>query len=156
LNIKRGLGVGAGFVLILGGLFLLFYDVGGVTITWETASEVDTMGFNLYRAVTLAEGPFEQVNTELIPAKGDPLTGATYQIEDEGVEPGQLYFYQIEEVEWSGAHQRYPEVVQARAGVPRLWLMAEGVALVLLGCGLLYLQMRQERRPNGAPMRKRG
>jgi hypothetical protein len=132
-------------------VFLLFYDAGGVTIAWQTASEVDTMGFNLLRAQDSSEGPFRPINAELIPAKGDPLTGAEYRVEDEKVEPGRLYFYQIEEVEWSGAQERYPEVVQARAGVPRSWLLAEGAVLILLGCALFYLQARQLRRSSREP-----
>ena len=31
-----------------------------------------------------------------IPAKGDPLAGSEYQVEDRDVEPGRLYFYKIE------------------------------------------------------------
>jgi hypothetical protein len=150
VNIKRVLGLIAGFVLILGGILLLFYDPGGVTITWETASEVDTMGFNLYRAEGAASESFQQVNAELVPAQGDPLAGASYQIEDKEVKPGRLYSYQIEEVEWSGARQRYPEVVQVRAGLPRFLLIVEGVVLILLGCGLLYL-VRQGRRLDREP-----
>lgn len=146
MTIQRGLGLLVGAVLIIGGVFLLFYDAGSVTIAWQTASEVDTMGFNLLRAQDSSEGPFRPINAELIPAKGDPLTGAEYRVEDGNVEPGRLYFYQIEEVEWSGAQERYPEVVQARAGVPRSWLLAEGALLTLLGCGLVYLQTRQLRR----------
>lgn len=145
---RRVLALAAGILLFAAGIVLLLYDPGGVTITWETASEVDTMGFNLYRADGSAEGPFEQVNDELIPAEGDPLTGANYEIEDKDVEPGRLYYYQIEEVEWSGTRQRYPEVAQARSGVPRLWLVAEGALLILLGCAIVYLQARQEPRSN--------
>lgn len=145
---KRGLGLLAALALMAGGLFLLFYKSEGVTITWETATEVNTMGFNVYRTESPTESDFEQVNDELIPAKGDPLTGATYEVKDDRVKPGHLYFYQVEEVEWGGARNRYPETVQARAGVSRIWLIAEGAVLILLGGGLLYLQLRPGRGAN--------
>lgn len=141
----RGLGLVIGITLIIAGGVLLVYDPGGIIITWSTASEVDTMGFNLYRAEGSAEGTFELVNSEPIPATGDPLTGAEYQLEDTDVEPGHLYFYQIEEIEWNGTQQRHPELVQTRAGLSRFWLVVEGVVLLLIGCGLVYRQLRQLR-----------
>jgi hypothetical protein len=143
----RGLGLVIGIILVIAGGVLLVYDPGGIIITWSTASEVDTMGFNLYRAEGSAEGTFELVNTEPIPATGDPLTGAEYQLEDRDVEPGHLYFYLIEEIEWNGTRQRYPELVQTRAGLSRFWLVVEGAVLLLLGCGLVYRQLRQLRAP---------
>lgn len=143
MSIQRALGPAAGALLVIVGIVLLRYDSGGVVVSWETASEVNTSGFNLFRAEGSAEGPFEQVNDELIPARGDPLIGASYQIQDVEAAPGRLYFYQIEEVEWTGARQRYPEVVQVRAGLPRSLLIAEGAALIILGCVLLFWQIRQ-------------
>lgn len=128
---------------------MLVYDPGGIIITWSTASEIDTMGFNLYRAEGSAEGPFELVNAEPIPADGDPLTGAEYEVEDKDVEPGHLYFYQIEEIEWNGTRQRYPELVQTRAGVPRLWSVVEGAVLLAIGCALVYQQARHVRAFHG-------
>jgi hypothetical protein len=139
----RGLGLIIGILLVVAGGALLVYNPGGIIISWSTASEVDTMGFNLYRAEGSAEGAFELVNAELIPARGDPLTGAEYQVEDKDVDPGHLYFYQIEEIEWNGTQQRYPELVRSRAGVPRLWLAVEGAVLVLIGSVLVYRQAHQ-------------
>jgi len=149
----RGLGLVIGIILVIAGGVLLVYDPGGIIITWSTASEVDTMGFNLYRAAGSAEGTFDLVNSEPIPATGDPMTGAEYQLEDTDVEPGHLYFYQIEEIEWNGTQHRYPELVRTRAGLSRFWLVVEGAVLLLLGCGLIYRQLRQLRaRRGGAPM----
>jgi hypothetical protein len=143
MSMQRALGLAAGVLLVAVGVFLLFHDSGAVIVSWETASEVSTTGFNVFRAEGSETGPFEQVNDELIPAQGDPLTGAAYRIQDAAVVPGRLYFYQIEEVEWTGARQRYPEVVQVRAGLPQSLLIGEGVVLIILGCALLFWQIRQ-------------
>jgi hypothetical protein len=59
---RRRVGLIVAVVLVAGGLLLLFYQPGGVTITWETASEVNTMGFILYRAEGSAEAPFKLIN----------------------------------------------------------------------------------------------
>lgn len=144
---RRRAGLISAGALIVAGILLLFYQPGGVIVTWETASEVNTMGFNLYRSEGATQAPVERVNAELIPAEGDPLAGASYRVEDREVRAGRIYSYQIEEVEWNGTRTRYPQVVRARAGVAREWLLAEGAALILIGCGLAYLQMRPGRRP---------
>jgi len=125
-----------------GGGWLLFADIAPVALTWETASEVGTAGFNVYRAVS-TEAVFEQVNVALIPAQGDELTGATYRFIDDAVRVGQQYFYRIEEVEWDGTVTSYPEIVQVRAGLPRLWTKLEGGLLIVLAGIILWRELRR-------------
>jgi hypothetical protein len=70
-----------------------------VTILWETASETDNAGFNIYRAMS-EEGPFVKINESLIIADGRGAFGASYEFVDE---PGAgTYFYKIEDVDLSG------------------------------------------------------
>jgi len=74
----------------------------GILLTWETVNEVNTLGFNLYRAnATAAEGEKELVNPELLPSAVAPgsLDGATYTYEDLEVENGVTYLYWLEEVD---------------------------------------------------------
>ncbi|GAB4581996.1 MAG: hypothetical protein Fur0022_47480 [Anaerolineales bacterium] len=85
-------------------------------VEWSTASELDIAGFNVLRAEH-PEGPFLQVNTTLIPPAGDALQGGEYRFEDQNVQGGQTYFYQLQEVELSGATAVHgPIEVQARRG----------------------------------------
>jgi len=119
-----------------GGLLLL-RDAPPVALSWETASEVGTAGFNVYRAVFPGED-FVQVNPTLIPARGDEVLGAAYRFEDDAVAAGRRYVYRIEEVEWDGGLNVYPETVTVRAGLPRLWLKVEGGLLLLLAAGLAW------------------
>jgi|GEM_PF-3205026 len=94
-----------------------FYDPTAVTISrffarplpdairvkWETAQEIDNLGFNLYRSTTRA-GAKTKLNAELIPSKvppGSPF-GARYTWTDGTVVPGQGYFYWLEDVGVSG------------------------------------------------------
>ena len=46
---------------------------GGVDLAWETGTERDTAGFNVYRAD--GEGSYTQLNAALIPAQPDPASG---------------------------------------------------------------------------------
>jgi hypothetical protein len=54
---------------------------GTVTLVWETATEVDNAGFNLYRTTTEG-GPYTKINRALIPAQGNPVAGASYNYVD--------------------------------------------------------------------------
>lgn len=101
-----------------------------VSIEWTTASELNTVGFNLYRRDTL-DGPEERINPELIPASTDPLAGGKYHYIDRDARPGQTYYYELEDVETDGVTNRswHTSVTVPRQG------MLEAGAAILLGAG---------------------
>jgi hypothetical protein len=75
-----------------------------VTVAWETGSEVDNAGFNVYRAES-ADGPYVQVNQTLIPAQGDPVGGASYSLQDA---PGVgAFYYKLQDVDLSGVRTEH-------------------------------------------------
>ena len=80
---------------------LLSFDAesteGGVDLTWETASEIDSEGFHLWRAEE-AQGEFTRITESLIPSEGGPAWGAGYTLTDHEVIPGQTYFYKLEDI----------------------------------------------------------
>jgi hypothetical protein len=78
---------------------------------WETAAEVDLLGFNLYRSDTGELGSLVQLNEGLIPgqAPGSPV-GATYEWVDAEVGGGQTYFYLLEDVDVHGQVTRHGPV----------------------------------------------
>ncbi|MBM4067060.1 MAG: hypothetical protein FJ266_15735 [Planctomycetes bacterium] len=75
-------------------------DDGSVIITWETATEVDNAGFNLYRAKR-REGSYARINEKLIEAKGDATSGAAYSYRDV-VDHAGGYFYKLEDIDTNG------------------------------------------------------
>jgi hypothetical protein len=103
-----------------------------IVLTWETASEVDTAGFHVYRSPS-PDGPFERVTDTPIPAQGDPLVGATYQHEDRNLAWGQRYYYQLEEVERSDNRIPFDEIVEGRAGAGWGWALGVAGLLAILG-----------------------
>ncbi len=109
-----------------------------VVVTWETAIELNTLGFNVWRS--RSGGAFEQVNAALIlPAAPGSVMGGVYEFIDTGVPSSEDYAYKLEEVEIGGAVNWYgpvrlaanaPMAVSVRtfAAGSALW----GVAPVLL------------------------
>jgi hypothetical protein len=78
---------------------------------WETVSEVDTLGFHLYRSDTGNPGSFARLNEGLIPTQlPDGPMGASYEWVDAGVEAGQTYFYLLEDVDIRGQATRHGPV----------------------------------------------
>jgi hypothetical protein len=76
---------------------------GAIALAWETASEIDLLGFHLYRAEAV-DGPRTRLNADLLPGQlpGSPV-GAVYEFVDEGVVPGVPYWYWLEAVDAHGA-----------------------------------------------------
>lgn len=113
-----------------------------VLITWETASEVDTVGFFLHRADS-PQGPFVPINVTPVPARGDPLVGASYRYEDREVTWGRVYFYQLEEIERNGDRKRFPEVVKGQAGIGWAGALVMGTLTGALIWSIMVLVQRK-------------
>ena len=82
-----------------------------ITLSWESASEVDNLGFNLLRATT-ADGLRTRLNADLIPSLVPPgsLFGAVYSYDDAPVMAGVRYFYWLEMVDIYGRTDLYGPV----------------------------------------------
>jgi serine protease len=92
-----------------------------IRLEWETATEIDHLGFNLYRAESPG-GPRTQLNDSLIPSHTPGSTvGATYQFVDSGAAPGTPHYYWLEDVDTSG-HTTLHGPVKAEMTVYRLFL----------------------------------
>lgn len=136
------LGFGLGLVLVR------LTSPATVTLEWETASEVGSLGFYIYRAEA-PDGPFVQLNQQPVPVQGDALTGASYTYRDTTARWGQQYYYQLESLEQDGTRSRYPDVITVRAGLAWPWLVLGGagmaiVAVLLIPESRLAAQPREE------------
>jgi len=73
----------------------------GVLLKWETASELDNLGFNIFRADD-PEAEKVRVNPAMILSKAMGSTsGAFYEFLDEDVETGKMYYYWLEAVDFA-------------------------------------------------------
>jgi len=89
---------------------------GAVDLSWTTASELQNLGFHVYRAAS-AEGPFERITSSLIPGLGSSPTGSSYRYRDPGLVDGQTYYYRLEDIETTGRTALHGPV-WAAAGAP--------------------------------------
>lgn len=105
-------------------------------VQWTTETEVNTAGFNIYRATT-QDGPYEQISAQLIPSKGDPLTGSDYEFVDKDVRVGQQYFYQLEDVEINGQANR-TELTMGQTPGRQVWILVLASVGILIGTYFIF------------------
>lgn len=135
-------------VILVGVIFLIkewtsiFHTT--VVVDWQTASEFNTVGFNLYRSESL-DGQYHQMNVSLIPASPDPLVGGAYSYLDEDVEAGLTYYYKLEELDSKGDRSYFgPIEIQASSQGWQIILL--GGCVILSGIiGLSYSYWRRHK-----------
>jgi hypothetical protein len=139
LNIEPGLAV-------LLADFTAWLEGDHIVVSWETVSELETLGFNLYRYAE-SSGLEVRLNETLIPAQGPGSSqGFTYTwIDDNGLVPGTTYDYWLEDVSFGGTPTRHGPV-RVDFGVPTAVTTADVTAeavpadgLTLIGLGLAAL-----------------
>ena len=86
--------------------FGVYNKNGQVVVRWETASELDTLGFNLFRLDPVT-GEYKKVNSDLLPGIHKPHRGGKYSFKDTGASPGRTYTYKLVEVEIFGRELSY-------------------------------------------------
>ncbi len=87
------------------------------TLRWQTATEVDNFGFDIFRADN-EEGPFEKIN-------GDPVAGAgtvdepqSYVYVDRTNDPTRAYYYYVESISMANVREHFTPVLRAKAKTP--------------------------------------
>ncbi|MDX9953374.1 MAG: hypothetical protein RBT75_04730 [Anaerolineae bacterium] len=82
--------------------FSAVWQRDAVRVTWETAQELDNLGFNLYRSES-ETGPWVKLNDTLIPTQNPgAIFGAVYEWLDVEGTQGPTYFYRLEDVDIYG------------------------------------------------------
>ena len=79
------------------------FDGSKVILIWHTETEVENVGFNIYRSDS-KDGRYEKIGW--VDSKGALIAPNDYLFTDEDVVEGRSYFYYIESVELSGKRSR--------------------------------------------------
>ena len=99
---------------------------GQVLREWETASEIDNVGFLLHRSMVEANeyvriGPF-------IPSEGDVIIGGSYSYLDQDVPNGTTYYYKLESVATDSSSEVHGPIVAIPGEQPTATLTATPTA----------------------------
>ncbi|MBN2105230.1 T9SS type A sorting domain-containing protein [bacterium] len=98
--------------------------VEGIELSWTTQSEVNSMGFHVWRSDT-EDGEYELLTTSLISSQGNNSSGAEYTFVDANVETNGTLYYKIEEKGADGSSQQYgPISVEARI-IPEVFALEQ-------------------------------
>ena len=94
--------IGADDVLATTAVELLSFEAlpadTAVDLEWQTGSELDNLGFHLYRAFS-EDGLWTRITSSLIPGLGSSPEGAFYSFRDTGLTNGVRYFYKLEDID---------------------------------------------------------
>ncbi len=92
------------------------YTTGKVVLSWETASETENLGFNIYRSPA-ENGEYRKINKKLIAGAGNSASGSVYSWVDDTAAEG-LNYYQLEDVDHAGTTTRHGPVSVRVAAAP--------------------------------------
>ena len=71
---------------------------GAVDVSWATGSEVDNLGFHVWRGPS-ESGPWTRLTPSLVPGLGFSPMGGSYAWRDSGLQNGTRYYYRLEDVD---------------------------------------------------------
>ena len=84
-------------------------DKGDVLLQWITESEIENLGFNLYRSSS-QNGDYQRINSAMIPGAGSSPDRHTYSYTDKKPGAGHILWYQLEDVDFTGKSTKHTPV----------------------------------------------
>ncbi len=82
-----------------------------VILTWKTESEVDNMGFNVYRK-SKDDRRWTKINPNLIAGAGNSSVAHEYEFVDRNVAAGEEYSYRLESVSFTGHTETFDQMIK--------------------------------------------
>ena len=132
-------------ILALAIIFIQYILPSKIDIQWETETEINTAGFNIYRSDT-AEGEFVRINDQVIPSQSDAVSGAAYTFTDYDVEEGRTYYYRLEDIEYDNSTSQH-DVLTGEVASTGWWtiplsLFSGAVGIIMLVSGFRQRKLK--------------
>jgi len=88
----------------------------GVLLEWKTESEVENLGFNIYRyscsdTLTPLINNFIQINTEIVKGAGNSSTENTYKYLNVDIFQQKRYWYLLEDISYNGERTKHKPIL---------------------------------------------
>lgn len=137
-------GLGIIWLLLAGGILVFqLFSQKQVKIEWQTATEQNTAGFQLYRSLT-PEGEFELITPDIIASEGSVVSGGSYSFVDSQVVAGETYYYLLEEIEYdSTTHQYMADIISRQVPLLEWWAIVMVAIALLVGMALVVTGLRE-------------
>ncbi|MBS3767176.1 MAG: T9SS type A sorting domain-containing protein [Candidatus Cloacimonetes bacterium] len=91
--------------------FTAIFNNNNLTLSWETQSEEDNVGWNIYRNVESDYASAQLVTPEIIPGNGTTTEPSYYSYSDNfDYSIGQTYYYWLESIDLSGETHLYNNI----------------------------------------------
>jgi hypothetical protein len=81
----------------------------GIKIFWEAKSQLENLGWNIYRSET-KDGEFIKINGKLIEGAGTTSNPMKYSFIDKDAAKGKLYYYYLEDTSFNGEKHHTPAI----------------------------------------------
>ena len=98
--------------------------VDGIVLTWETASEVNSVGFHIWRS-NAEDGEYKRITMSLIPGQGNSSAGAVYSFTDRNYEGNATYYYRIEQVDADGGSEMFSAIEVTALFIPTEYALSQ-------------------------------
>lgn len=93
---------------------------GMVILAWKTESEVNNLGFNIYRSMS-ENADYQKINSEMIVGAGNSTSAHNYSYQDENIESMGTYYYKLEGIDLDGTRKyNGPISVEVTALTPQI------------------------------------
>ncbi|MBC8232650.1 right-handed parallel beta-helix repeat-containing protein [bacterium] len=96
-----------------------------LTLKWRTESEINNLGFNIYRSNS-QNGKYTKANSRLIAGAGSDATPHDYSFTDEEVVFGKTYYYYIEDVDFTGKTNK-SHIIEVTVGKIEVTTSRQGI-----------------------------
>ncbi|MBK9054784.1 MAG: hypothetical protein IPL78_28925 [Chloroflexi bacterium] len=119
-----------------------------IQFVWQTESEFETAGYNVYRSES-PTGEYSRINETMIQSAQDAFAGGEYVYTDTQIEAGRTYYYRLEEVELDGSTNIYDadpdEPISGSFNRLEWWAMVIVPLSTLVGILLLNHSLRAKK-----------
>jgi hypothetical protein len=98
--------------------------VEGIKLSWETSSEVHSLGFHVWRSES-EDGEYERITTSLIAGQGNSSAGAVYNFTDKNFQANLTYYYRIEQLDSDGGKAMFGAIEVKALFIPTEYALSQ-------------------------------